>query len=226
MVVALIGVVVCLMVYMLVFDKYNEQTAALKTSNAQLKIDVEDMKQYYDNIPVYRADINQMMASISEFTEDYPGDAKEEDVVMMAVAMNSVAVINFDKINVEEPKIIHTVPVETVTGAAVEGMEEAVDFVVRQASYSNTTTYSNLKSAVAEVYKSPYRIGINSLSYKKDNAANNYIQGTIDISYYSLRGMGKSYEDPNMPTYFGGATDLFGILYWSLAEDSIVNAAE
>lgn len=224
MVVTLIGVVVCLLIYMLVFTKYNDLTTALESSNAQLQTQVDDMKQYYDNLEVYRKDSADMVAAVSEMTEDYPADAREEDVLMMAVNLQSAAVINYDKINIASPETVHTIPVETVTGAAVEGLEEQIDFMARQATYSNTITYSGLKSAIERVYASPYRIGINTISYKKDSDSNNFLKGTIDITYYSLSGMGKEYTAPEMPAYFGGGTDLFGLQHWALTEEEMAEA--
>lgn len=226
MVVLLIGVVVCLLVYMLVFSSYNDKTEALKKSNEQLRTEVDDMKQYYDNMESYIADTNRMVAGISEMTEDYPGDAREEDVLMMAVDIQSVATVNYDKINVEEPKAIFTVAEETVTGASIDGLMEQIDFMMRQATYSNETSYGSLKRAIEKVYESPYRIGINSISYKKDNDSNNYMKGTIDICYYSVRGMGKEYTAPNMPSYFGGVTDLFGLQHWVLTEEDMSELTE
>lgn len=214
-VVLLIGVVVCLLIYMLVFTKYNDATAALKTSNAALKTEVDSMKEYYDNMEVYRTKVKEMVADIEERTEDYPGDAKEEDVIMMARDMSAVALMNFDKINVESPKVLLNIPEETVKGANIEGLDQSIDFVERKATYSNQTTYGNLKSAVEKVYDSPYRIGISSIAYRKESETNNFVQGTIDVCFYSINGMGKEYTAPEMPVYFGGATDLFGALPYS-----------
>ena len=227
MVVLLLGVVACLLVYMLVFTKFNEQTETLKASNEELRTQVEDMKQYYDNMATYRADTKEMVSSISELTKDYPGDVREEDAIMMAVAMQSVAVLNYDQINVGASSVIHNVPVETVQGAAIEGMEEQVDFVRRNATYSNETTYASLKGAVGKVYDSDYRIGVNAVAFRKSGADNNYINGTISISYYSVRGMGKEYVAPAMPAYAAGSVDLFGPLYWSLKDgEGAVSAPE
>lgn len=219
-VVLLVGVLVCVAVYMGVFTSYNNKTAALKASNAELQTQVNDMEQYFNNMGTYRANAAKMEAEITERTKDYPGDAREEDIVMMAVNMNAASVINFEKINVDESEVIHSIPVETVTGAGIEGLEEPIEFVEKKATYSNQTTYPNMKLAVQKVYESPYRVGINAISYRKESDSNNYISGTIDITYYSLRGMGKEYKAPEMPTYFGGGEggDLFGILPYGAEE--------
>lgn len=227
-VVLLIGVLVCVAVYMGVFTSYQAKTDALKSSNAQLQTQVNDMEQYYNNMGTYRANKAKMETEIAESTKDYPGDAREEDVIMMAVDMNATSVINFDKINVDESEVLHSVPLETVTGSGIEGLEEPIDFVAKKATYSNQTTYSNMKMVVQKVYESPYRVGINAISYRKEADDNNFITGTIDITYYSLRGMGKEYKAPEMPTYFGGdeGNDLFGKMHYGTDEEDGEGPAE
>lgn len=219
MLVLAVGAVVCLMVYMLVFTKYNDQTTALKNSNAELEKQVNEMKEYYDNMETYRANAAEMAANIAEITADYPADAREEDIVMMAVAMQNRTILNFDRINVDESTIIHTIPEDIVKGAGVEGLDQQIQFAGKQATYSNKTTYGNLKDAVATVFESPYRVGVNAVSFRKSGDSDNIIEGTIDLTYYSVSGMGKVYEAPEMPSYFGGATDLFGPLFFKQSVD-------
>lgn len=220
-VIVLIGVVACLLIYMLVFTKYRDLTDQLKVSNAALRADVQDMKQYFDNLELYRSEKSKMIALIPQMTADYPGDAREEDVIMMAVDMQTVAIMNFAGINIAEPESIHNIPIETVEGAAIEGLDEEIDFMLRQATYTSKTTYSSFKNAVAKVYESPYRIGVNAVAFKKDADTNNVIAGTIDISYYSLQGMGKEYKLPEMPSYAGGSMDLFGLQHWAITEEEM-----
>lgn len=222
MLVLAVGLVGCLIVYMQVFSKYRDKTSSLKKSNAELEKQVNELKEYYDNMEVYSALSAEMVAEIKELTADYPADAKEEDMVMMAVAIQNNAIVNFDKINVDETKVVHSIPEELVKGAGIEGLEEAIQFSGKMATYSNKTTYSYLKTAVKTVYESPYRIGVKTVAFRKSSETNNIIEGTIDLNYYSVSGMGKEYKAPEMPTYFGGASDLFGPLYFKEAVSDVV----
>lgn len=223
MLVLAVGLVGCLIVYMQVFNKYNDKTASLKKSNAELEKQVAEMKEYYDNMEVYRALSKEMIADAEELTADYPADAREEDIVMMAVAIQNNAIVNFDKINVDETKAIHSIPEDLVKGAGVEGLDEAIQFSGKMATYSNKTTYGFFKTAVKTVFDSPYRIGVETVAFRKSSDSDNIIEGTIDLTYYSVSGMGKEYKIPEMPTYFGGAKDLFGPLYF---KESVEGSAE
>ena len=170
---------------------------------------MNDLKQYYDNIPVYRKNITQMKETVQDITADYPGDAREEDAIMMAVNMQGVTLVNFDKIAINAQEIIHSIPKDVVKGLNDETLQTDINFRQRKASYSCQTDYTGLKELVGEVYDDAYRVGVNSISFKNDGEETNFIKGTIDVTYYSLTGMNKEYKEPDMPEYVSGVMDLF-----------------
>lgn len=201
----------CLLVYMFVVKNYNEKTDVLKASNAELRQKVEDMKQYYDNMEFYKSEKTRMTGEVNTLTADYPGNAREEDTIMMAVDLNNTAIVNFDDITIGKNDAIHTIPQETVAAAGIDGLDSAIVFRQRQATYGNTTDYLNLKTMINRIYESPYRIGVNSIAYAKASDSNNLIEGTIDITYYNLEGMNKEYKKPDMSEYLSGSEELFGL---------------
>lgn len=216
--VAAVGIIVCLIVYMLVFNKFNDMTAELKTSNAALQVEVDDMKVYFDEMEINRKLKDEYWEDINNILAEYTAAIRDEDAIMVAVAMNNASIINFDEINFKYPEMIHTVTEDIAQGVGEESITSSVDFYEKQVTYSNDTDYPNLKRAIASIYDSPYRLGISAISYKKKNDTDNLIEGTIDVMYYSVDGLGKEYVAPDMPSYLKGATDLFGILY-TVGED-------
>lgn len=208
--IVMVGVLLCLMVYLLVFNKYQEETELLESSNAVLEQQVNDLKQYYDNIDLYRKNITEMRATIDQVTADYPGNALEEDTIVKAIDMQSVALVNYERVNIGANNVIHTVSADLVKGLNDENLKSKIDFKARQATYLCTTDYANLKLMVEEVYKHDYRIGINSVSFARDDDEYNFINGTISISFYNLDGMNKEYKKPNMDDYAAGVVDIFG----------------
>lgn len=203
------GIALCLVIYILVFRKYQDETDILKSSNQQLEIEVNDLKQYYDNIPVYRKNIEDMKTLIADVTKDYPGDAREEDTIMMAVSMQQNAVVNFSSINIAGQKAIHTIPQDVVKGLNDETLQSKIEFRQRQATYNCTTNYSELKNVIARVYDDKYRVAINSVSFTKNAEEDNNITGVIAVSYYSLDGMNKEYVKSEMADYMAGLPDMF-----------------
>ncbi len=208
--VLVLGVVLCMVVYLGVFTPFNDKTDALEISNAALKTEVDEMKPHFDNIPVYRTQSAEMLEEVDKLTADYPGDAREEDVIMMAVDMQEAAIVNYESIGIDGTENLHTIAKEVVDKAGTESLTEEIKFNAKKATYTNTTDYSNLKTCIETVYKSPYRIGINSIVYKKESDENKVITGTMDITYYSVEGMGKKYTEPDMAEYLKGTEELFG----------------
>ncbi|MDE7253288.1 MAG: hypothetical protein K2O32_10160 [Acetatifactor sp.] len=209
-VVLVIGV--CAVVYSMVFSDYKTKTEALKASNDTLEAEVNELEQYFVNMGTYKAQQKQMLEDIEVRTADYPGDAKEEDAIMMAVDMNATAIINFQSIGIGASENIHSIASGVVTAAGTEEYKEQIDFVEKTATYSNITDYGNLKACVEKIYASPYRVGIDAISYRKVSDENLQIEGTIDIAYYSIKGMNKDYVLPDMPEYMDGIGELFGVI--------------
>lgn len=212
LIVIVAGILLCLMVYLNVFKTYNEKTNALETSNATLEQEVNELKPYYDNREIYRADAKQMLEEIDERTADFPGNVLEEDAIMMAVDLQGVATLNYTEIAIGELEEYHGISEDIVGQAGSEKYKEPISFMARNVTYSNDTDYANLKNAIARIYESPYKVAVNSVVYKKKSTTDRVIEGTIDIAYYCIDGMGKDYVAPAMPEYPDGVSDLFGPL--------------
>ncbi len=214
-----VAFVACLLVYVMVFTKYNDKTEALQASNKALQAQVSELEVYYTNMQTYITDTKKMVAEIEKLTEDYTSQANEEDFIMTAVDMQKESIINFDTVNIEAEEVIHTVPQEVVAASGLEQYQEQIEFYERRASYGNSTDYANLKYALQVIFDNDYRVGIDTISYKRDKEDNNFINGTIDITYYTISGMNKPYEYPSMDSYLSGVQDLFAKMYYQEGEE-------
>jgi hypothetical protein len=90
----------------------------------------------------------------------------------------------------------------------MEGYTTGLSFSRRNANYVNTTDYSNLKSVIEDIFDSSNRIGINSISYSR-NEEDATLEGSISLSFYSASGTGKEYSAPSMASYKAGTSDMF-----------------
>ena len=218
--VTVLMVALCLLAYVMVYSKYTEMTDKLVASNKDLQEQVDEMKGYYENMDQYKLDTEKMVGDIEDLTMAYSSQANEEDFIMAGVQMQMESIINFEQVNIDTEELIHSIPVETVTAAGIDKYQEPIDFYMRKASYENLTDYANLKDALQVVFDIPYRVGIDNITYSRDNEANNFIAGAIDITYYTVQGMGKEYEYPKMDGYFAGVQDLFGKMHTEEGESS------
>lgn len=220
--VILIGLVALGIIYFMVFQKLNTKTDALKATNGQLKTEINNTKQYYDNREQYRQDTADLKQKMDEMVAEYPADAREEDVVMLAVDAEEVSNALFAEVNIDMPEVLYTVPQEEVVSTGIEGLTEAIEFVERKSTYAvQDASYTDIKNCIQSVYSNPNRIGISSIYFAKETeltdgeVTSNCLKGTIDVSFYSMTGTGKVYEAPDMGSYVNGTSNPFKLLTFS-----------
>lgn len=205
--IGLAGLAMLVIVYVFVFLEYTQRTEELEASNATLKSVVNELRVYYENMDNYKAEIKEIKAGIEEIMTEYPVDAREEDVIMLAVQLQNQNAIAYDTVNMSETEEVYTVPAENVKLADIEGFD-ALSFRKKKAVYVNTTNYDNLKTVIEQIFASDNRIGIDKIVYAKDEELG-VLSGNIDLYFYSAAGTGKEYIAPEMTEYLAGTSDIF-----------------
>lgn len=206
--ITVVGAAILLVVYVYVYLDYTAKTDELTASNMTLQQEVNELQKYADNMAQYQSEIDEMRTAISDIMAEYPADAREEDIIMLAVQLQNRNVIAYDAINMEETEGVYTIPYDNVRLASIEGFDNDLIFTQKHAVYVNTTNYENLKSVIDQIYASKNRIGINSIVYAK-NEENGTLEGNIDLYFYSAVGTDKEYELPDIAAYLAGTSDLF-----------------
>lgn len=208
--VILLGITLLACVYFLVFKKYTEDTESLKKQNTELKQRVETLKDYFENKETYEADMESMKADIRDWMKEFPADTREEDMLRMALDTMEVSNVNYTNVNIGDKSALSTVSFDLASPVGMEEFTSDVILVERIASYVNTVDYGNLKELISEINKKGQRRIINNFSYSRDEE-NNYLDGTIEVTFYSLNGTTKEYVPAKFDDYKAGLTDLFKI---------------
>ncbi|MBD5451959.1 MAG: hypothetical protein HDR25_04900 [Lachnospiraceae bacterium] len=206
--VTLVGVLALVAVYVFVYTDYTERTTELIASNEELQSIVTELEDYNTNMEQYKIEIEEIKTEINAILDQYPSDAREEDMIMLAENLQKRNVIDFDAINMDEKEPVYTVEPYLVQAAAMEGLDESLVFTQKQAVYVNETTYPNLKAVIEQIYESDNRIGINNIVYTK-NEEFGVLEGNFDIYFYSVAGTDKEYVAPNITPYIKGTKDPF-----------------
>lgn len=206
--VSVIGLLIFICVYVLVYLDYVDKTAALESANATLKQELVVLEEYYRNMETYKQDIEAMKAEIEGILEEYPADAREEDILMLAVQIQEENKIAYTSINMEEKEGVYTVAHDLIAAAGMEEAASDIIFTQKHATYVTETTYADLKDCIAQIYASPNRIGIDNIVYCK-NEERGTLEGNINLYFYSAAGTGKEYVAPDIAEYISGTTDLF-----------------
>lgn len=215
-----LGVVVLLLVYFMVFQKYNDKTESLKAENTTLRGQVQIAKKYYDEMEMNQRQIDEIRTYLSEMLDEYPADAREEDAIMMGVGMEAVCGEEFQykEINIAESEVIYTIPEDVVVTAGVEELTNTIEFVERNVTYSGKLDYSDLKHCIQQIYSSPNRIGIYNVAIVKqetttDDEVSSHLEGNIDVSFYSVKGTDKTYVAPDIAEYENGTNNPFKLAH-------------
>lgn len=225
MLIALVALLGVLIAYFMGYKKFVAEADKTKASNVALQTEVENLKQYYINEAMYKAEMEPMKEEIHTIMDAYPAGIREEDIIMHAVYTQLDAAVKYNTISMSTSSIMHTISEDIVKATGQEDMQEAIAFVNRKGTYSTELTYEALKDAVKAVLESDYNIGIESLVYTKGGEGR-VLSGTMALDFYSMQGNGKEYELPNIAPYVNGTENIFGIITIPMAFDDNGNVVE
>lgn len=204
-----LGFLVLLAVYFLVYKSYNDKAEVLEKSNIAKQQRVDELKVFYDNLPIYNAEIEQYQAQIAAWLDEFPSDVKEEDIIVLALDTEKAAFVGYTNININGREAFRTIPAATMQLARMENLTQDVIFVERTVSYVNITDYFNLKKCVETINSSADKLTISNITYSK-NEETGELEGTIEVTFYSVVGTGKEYVPQNLKEYESGLANLFG----------------
>lgn len=209
--VLLLGALLLIAVYFMVYKKYNEKADAIAASNRVLNQRVSELKVYYDNLEDYNNEIALMQEQVNAWLDEFPADVKEEDMIVLALDTERAADVNYSNINIGDRTALRTIPAATVQPAGMEAYTTDIVFVERKVSYVNTADYFNIKNCVDVINGSDNRLVISNITYA-ENEESSLLDGTIEVTFYSVLGTGKEYIPQELPDYESGLPNLFGSL--------------
>ena len=205
----ILGLALAAVVYLYVFKAYNEKTDALVSSNRQLATRVEELRIFYEKMPEYKEQIVLMTDDIQKRLGEFPADVKEEDVIYLALRTWEEGILAaYSNITVAEREEMALIPAETVQAAGIEGLDKELGFRQRMATYTNTTTYSNMKDLIESINRNQEQLAITSVAYSLND--DNLLEGSIDVTFYTVSGTGKEYVPRTFKDYPVGISNLFG----------------
>lgn len=207
--VVLLGALLLVGVYFLVYKSYVDKAAAIETSNVTLNKRVAELKEYYDNMDMYNAEIELMHTEIRNILADFPPDVKEEDMIVLALDTMKTADIEYTNLNFGDREALRSIPAETVQAAGMEELNLDLVFVERKSAYVNNTVYQSLKDCINTINNSDNRLTITNIAYSRDEDTGE-LSGSIQVSFYFVLGTGREYEPQNLGSYTSGLAELFG----------------
>lgn len=203
----LLGIVVFLASYLLVYNRYLDKTEEVTAQIAELKPTLDTLENYYANLATYEAAVEAAKTEVNTEMRRYPTEIFTEDQVLYAIDLENRVGLNATALSFTDPALIH----------AFNGMVnlDGADTPVEMEAYQSTMnvscelTYDQLKSMLHYIYDTRHYTGVSALSVSYD-AETARLVGNVDVSKYYITYAGAEPEAHVTPFVNTGRTQLFG----------------
>lgn len=229
--IAVLGVLLVVVTYFLVYAKFNDMSETIETQNASLRSQVSTLEILEQRKADYLAATEKMQSYITGFENRFPADILPEDSIMMVKTLEDytrtdVANIAFGT-EAEVPYAAET-PAATDETAAASDAAVTADTTVTDSpvttdgtAYADThmyevplsisieCTYDDFKGLVRYIYNLQERKSIQGVNISYNEAVG-MLSGNMTLNTYYLLGTDKVYSEPDIPAMGMGVDTLFG----------------
>jgi hypothetical protein len=203
----LLGLVVFLLSYLLIYNRYTAKSDELDAQIAQMRPQLATLEDYNKNLNSYEAGIAEAKVSTAEAMKQYPTQILPENAILYADELEKKVGITASELSFAEPVLVSEF--NGVTQSGQNDVSVTMDAYETTMTMSCDLSYAQLKNLLTYVYQSPLCCGVPafSVSYDASKAA---LTGTVSVAQYSI-----SYENAEssrgvMPFVPQGQTNLFG----------------
>ena len=223
--IAVIGVLIVVCTYFLVYSSFNEKSDALEAQNVTLSSQVATLEALDQRKADYIEATGKMQSYITNFENRFPADILPEDSIMMVKTLEDytrteVANIAFGS----EAEVVYTPAADaaTTTADATAATDVAASPVSTDGtvyadthmyevplSISISCTYDDFKGLVRYIYNQQERESIQGVSISY-NETDGMLTGNMTMNTYYLLGTDKVYSSPYIPDMQMGVDTIFG----------------
>lgn len=230
--IAVMGVLLAVVTYFLVYAKFNDMSETIETQNASLRSQVSTLEILEQRKADYLEATEKMQSYITGFENRFPADILPEDSIMMVKTLEDytrtdVANIAFGT-EAEVPYAAAETPAATDGTAAASDATATADTTVTDSpvttegtAYADThmyevplsisieCTYDDFKGLVRYIYNLQERKSIQGVNISYNEAVG-MLSGNMTLNTYYLLGTDKVYSEPDIPAMGMGVDTLFG----------------
>ena len=229
--IAVIGVLIVVCTYFLVYSSFNEKSDALEAQNVTLSSQVATLEALDQRKADYIEATEKMQSYITNFENRFPADILPEDSIMMVKTLEDytrteVANIAFGS----EAEVVYTPAADAATTTAADAAADTTAAAATTAaspvstdgnayadthmyevplSISISCTYDDFKGLVRYIYNQQERESIQGVSISY-NETDGMLTGNMTMNTYYLLGTDKVYSSPYIPDMQMGVDTIFG----------------
>lgn len=226
----LVGVLLAVISYFVVYQNFTEKTDALSAENATLQTEVDELQKLADNKTFYLEETARMDDEIKAIIAGFPSEVRAEDVVMYTDNLEKINAIWVTELKREDTQLVQVATdaqaapatdavVENADGTGTDaaqqdavtatgGLKDVVFLYSSPFSISYKTTYRSIKDIIASIVDSDDRMNITAISLTYDSETG-CLSGSLDATMYTMSGTGNTYEELDIPGVRLGTADIF-----------------
>lgn len=208
---AALGVLAAVLVYVQVYLPTLEQTDILTAENAQLSARVAELEAIADKKDTYMEETKNMIVDVNATFAHFPSESRAEDAIMYAVELESQDRDTYiSAIGITDPAVVYTAAPSTVKlNETDEESERIYELVQQQITYTQQFDYDGMKRFVNSIVQDSDRRAIEAVTMAYDSSTG-HLLGTTSMNLYTLTGTEKEYEAMEIPHMSIGTDNIFG----------------
>lgn len=196
----LLGLVIAVASYALVFNPMKLKNQELETQLASLKDKEAKLVDLENNFDYYKEQIEVCKEKSAEIEARFPAEVKPENEIMYAVELENALEVEFSTLN-------YGTPLEIVTSG-----EKAERFAYCTSLSANyRATYKGLKDVILYTADQDDRMVVDTVTASFDGTTGNLV-GNMTINMYTVAGTERMYEKPYVPAMNMGIENIFGTI--------------
>ena len=237
----LIGILVGVASYFLVYQPNIEAAEALEQENSELQARINDLSSKMANKDSYLEQTEAMNTEMDTILSRFPVDVREEDAVLLAINQELIAPMMISNVGIsantlvvlpdaDEEDVEYTYEIDEIeeyeaqegigdgsqpVGDAVSngtGTNRPSVLMERNVTMSYLVSYDGLKRGIKNISVQDNRMSINNLTVSYDETTG-LLNGTTVVDMYCIPGQAdKEYEEPNFSSVLLGSDNIFGSL--------------
>ena len=224
----LIGILLAVLSYFVVYSNFTEKKDALVAENATLQTEVDQLQKLADNKKFYIDETNRMDNEIQDILAGFPGEIRAEDQVMYSAGLETMFSVWVNGLTIQDTQLVQVAAPEAAAAptddAVVEdtgegeatsdavvatgGLRDTVFLYTSPFSINYKTTYRSFKDIVQLIIASDERMSIQAINIAYDSETG-CLSGSLEGTMYTVSGTDYIYKELDIPGVRMGTTDFF-----------------
>lgn len=221
--IGLLGVLVVVLTYFLVYTKYVDKTKALETQNVALKQQADMLETLNLQKDEFITKTKAFDKEIVKIASKYDAGHMREDEIMFIYEMEGLGsndvVVPYINMSSQEPVISGSAVATDATGVviaeatgtettAIAAADNGIQLFKSPLDFGFTTSYAGFKKMMGYIYATGGRKSIDSVNLTFDSSTGQ-LAGTMLMNMYFMTGTNGVYTPASIPTMSSGVENIF-----------------